>query len=288
MLAYAIRDAIPEVQSDRRFEWRELELRNIVMPIGRGGDYQREATEARIAAIVKDFDPLAVGTPEVAFYDGHYWDWDGGGRVGALRRMGVQTAMCRIAYGYTEQELARAFALQGDRRTTVSKKDIVRAMLAAGEPAYLAAMELVEHYGYTLDMSRHGGGARTNALRVHGSLVWCIRTPSVGLKVLDLALKALSAGWPGHRFQSGTLNGVASFVAVQRPRAPMPVNSTNYFDNRLAVVLSGHPENELHRRARELTPAKGSKLQDRLPVALTEWYNSGLRSNRLPDWPSRG
>lgn len=261
-------------------DYQELEVGKIVFPVLRGGDYQRDLNNAKVDDIVSGYNPLRLGTPEVAFYNGHYWAWDGQHRLVALKRLGIHTVWCRIAYGYSIQELADAFADQGKNRTAVGAKDTLRAKLAANSSLHEAALSTLDAYGYRLPLQRGHESPAPNAWRCHGAIREVLGRDE-DVTTLALICRALRESWGDCTPCGTTIGGLAQFIRAYRLAAPSPAGEKDYFARTLVSALKDHDEDGLLRRARSLD--RTGTTANKLRWVLVSCYNSGRRSQfRLP------
>ena len=272
-----------ETNAAKRITWQDVEVGKLVFPVHQAGDYQRSLKVPKVARIVKRFDILRFGTPEVAFYNDHFWVWDGMHRVMVAKELGIPVITCRVVYGYSIEELSIAFARQGQDRTSVSPKDTTRAMLVGRDPSYVEALSILVHHGYDLALSRTSGGGSSspNVWRCHGALAEVIR-PENGLSDLDLICRLLRSTWGDCEPTGSFLDGLGIFVKTYRRTAPLPAGSRDYFDKTLAAILTTHSQEALLRRARDLQVTRGGTVADSLRWALVSSYNLGRRAYRLP------
>jgi hypothetical protein len=266
----------------KRSKLSTLPVDEIKIPRFEDGGYQRELSDPKVKRIVARFSELKLGVIEVAEIDGVYWVWDGQHRLVACRRMGRETIPCRISYGYTTEELADAFGDQGPDRAAVPAKDLFRSKLVAKSAAHLAAVEMIEHEGYRLEMSRTGKDAVK--LNCHGAIK-AIIVKDAGLSVFGTALRVFRQGWPrATTFQGTTLTGMALFIERYRDKAISPAGKTGHFESRLISVLAEHPEKDLIGQGRAETVGVAANRTTQIVVALKVLYNRGLLGRfKLPD-----
>ncbi len=267
----------------KRIVWQDVEVGKLVFPVHQAGDYQRMQNLPKVARIVKRFNLLRFGTPEVAFYDGHYWVWDGMHRVMVAKELDIPVVTCRVAYGYSIEELSIAFARQGQDRTSVSAKDTTRAMLVGRDPTYVKAIDTLARHGYELALSRTSGGGSSspNVWRCHGALKAIIEAEN-GLSDLDLICRLLRSTWGDCEPTGSFLDGLGIFVKTYRRTAPLPARELDYFEKTLTAILDHHDQKGLLRRARGLMATRGGTVADSLRWVLVSSYNLGRRTYRLP------
>lgn len=258
----------------KRSKLGTLPVDEIKIPRFDDGGYQRELSEPKVKRIVARFNELKLGVIEVAEVNGAYWVWDGQHRLVACRRLGHLTIPCRISYGYTTEELADAFGDQGPDRASVPAKDLFRSKIVAKSGVHLAAVEMIGHEGYRLEMSRTGKDAAK--LNCHGAIKSII-VKDAGLAVLGTTLRVFRRGWPtATTFQGTTLTGMAQFIERYRDKAVSPAGKTGHFESRLISVLSEHPEKDLIGQGRAETVGVAVNRTSQIVVALRVLYNRGL------------
>lgn len=86
--------------------------------------YQRPTEPERVRSIVSQFDPALVNLLKVSARDGHYYVFDGGHTLAALRTINGNKdfpVLCKIYYGltYEEEAILDGYGL-GDRYTAVA------------------------------------------------------------------------------------------------------------------------------------------------------------------------
>ena len=98
--------------------------------------YQRPTEPERVREIVSQFDPALVNLVKVSVRDGHYYVFDGGHTLAALRKINNNKrfpVLCRIYYGLTYEEEAILFAKQQGNSKKVGIPYKLRALEAAGD-----------------------------------------------------------------------------------------------------------------------------------------------------------
>lgn len=104
--------------------------------IGYIEDYQRELKMSEVTDIVNDFSEYIANEPKLAFYDGHYYVFDGQHTIAArlVRNHNKPLdILCKVYYDLTRQQAAALFAKQTgySRRLTPGQK--IRADIFSGE-----------------------------------------------------------------------------------------------------------------------------------------------------------
>jgi hypothetical protein len=270
---------IPE--GAKRIVYQEVDLGEILLPVLRGGDYQREPNPRKVRSIVQNYNPLRFGTPELGFYDGHFWVWEGGNRFIAAKELGMQTMWCRVGYGFTKEDYAQAFADQGKDRTAVGPKDTIRAKLVAGDTDYTKMVAILEAEGYHLDLHRKVQKA-TNTWASQGAVKGIVQATD-GNAILEIVARVLRDSWGDCEPSNTFLSGLGEFVQAYRNIAPSPVGERGYFAQTLTAVLKNYDHAHLLHRARNLDRAgtQSSKVR----WVLVDYYNFG-RKYRLPELDS--
>ena len=121
--------------------------------------YQRPTEPERVRSIVSQFDPALVNLLKVSVRDGHYYVFDGGHTLAALRTVNGQRdfpVLCKIYYGLTYEEEAVLFAKQQGNAKKVGIPYKLRALEAAGDLEAVDFLERTRRSGFEITP-----GART-------------------------------------------------------------------------------------------------------------------------------
>ena len=98
--------------------------------------YQRPTEPERVREIVSQFDPALVNLVKVSARDGHYYVFDGGHTLAALRKVNGKKSfpvLCKVYYGLTYEDEAILFAKQQGNAKKVGIPYKLRALEAAGD-----------------------------------------------------------------------------------------------------------------------------------------------------------
>lgn len=121
--------------------------------------YQRPTEPERVRSIVSQFDPALVNLLKVSARDGHYYVFDGGHTLAALRAINGKKdfpVLCKIYYGLTYEEEAILFAKQQGNAKKVGIPYKLRALEAAGDLEAVDFLERTRRCGFEITP-----GART-------------------------------------------------------------------------------------------------------------------------------
>ena len=121
--------------------------------------YQRPTEPERVRSIVSQFDPALVNLLKVSVRDGHYYVFDGGHTLAALRTVNGNKdfpVLCKIYYGLTYEEEAVLFAKQQGNAKKVGIPYKLRALEAAGDLEAVDFLERTRRSGFEITP-----GART-------------------------------------------------------------------------------------------------------------------------------
>ena len=119
--------------------------------------YQRPTEPERVRSIVAQFDPALVNLLKVSARNGHYYVFDGGHTLAALRAINGKKdfpVLCKIYYGLTYEEEAILFAKQQGNAKRVGIPYKLRALEAAGD---LEAVDFLERTRAQKRLRDHAG-----------------------------------------------------------------------------------------------------------------------------------
>ena len=115
--------------------------------------YQRPTEPERVRSIVSQFDPALVNLLKVSARDGHYYVFDGGHTLAALRTVNGKKdfpVLCKIYYGLTYEEEAVLFAKQQGNAKKVGIPYKLRALEAAGDLETVDFLERTRKSGFEI------------------------------------------------------------------------------------------------------------------------------------------
>lgn len=239
----------------------------------------RPVDEAWVRRTAKKFNLEAIGVPAVSLrQNGTFIALDGQNRVALLREVGLGNHMltCRIFEGLSLAEEAGLFVLLNSGRApnTMSK---FLAALTAGDDTTLDIVRIVELNSFKID--RNGGD---NAIMGVSTITKLYtkdlrRNKGQTPTVLNLTLSTIVNAWqhqPGVTHQA-IIEGVGLMYLIHGPA----INQAQLTE-RLASYPGG-PEG-LRLKAAGLASALGGSVANSVAALITEAYNKGMQSRRLP------
>lgn len=172
------------------------------------GGYQRPTNTAQVDKIAAQFDEAKLGLPIVSDRDGHYHLLDGAHRVAALRKIGYTHAKCVVLTGLTYQDEAEYFRSQNRNSRPLTKYNLFKAGLEAGDELCVQIDRITRANGFTVGMS----GRNFNSI----AAIFALSTICTvyGFEVLDSTLALIRATWEGinNATRREFLVGTAEFV----------------------------------------------------------------------------
>jgi len=127
--------------------------------------YQRDANEAKIKALAREWSWLACGALLVAERDGVYFAFDGQHRwMAAMRRSDISDLPCVVFRTKGSKEEAEAFLRANKNRKPLTGLAKYRAALTAGHKAALLVERLITEAGRRASNDSSGGTVRALSL----------------------------------------------------------------------------------------------------------------------------
>lgn len=233
---------------------------------------QREANQARIDRIARDFDPEQIGTPTVSHRDDWFWIIDGQHRIEAMKAVGWgdQQVQCWTYEGLTEAEEAETFLKLNDV-LAVSAFDRFTKAVAAGRAMECDINRTVQANGLVVSRDEVPG-----AVHAVGTLTRIYRRSSAHVLGRTLRIARDSYGDPG--LSSTVLDGLG--YLCQRYNGDLDDQTAV---EKLSKVLGG--VNGLLGSAEGLRRSTGKPLGHCVAAAAVDIINRGQKGNsRLPSW----
>ena len=233
--------------------------------------YQRGIARDHVNRIVREFDPLAIGTPYISKRDdGTYWCMDGQHRLAALielRRGDVPIPMV-VFTGLSVGEEADKFFMQ-TRNRRMHPIDLFKARCFAGDPIAMTISRVASNNGFRITNEGRSGDVLQGPATLERILT------VYGERRLDEVLGLTAAVWLQDRtsvpaYLIDGLNAVLTrYPAIDR--------------NRLVKVLRSEPFDSLQSQAKAMRRFMNDKAGGLYGRAMANLYNKGLRT-KLPDW----
>lgn len=212
--------------------------------------YQRSleaaASQALIRRIATHWDwglcqPLFVARRA----DGGLFVVDGQHRLEAARlRSDIWQLPCVVTSFASGEEEAAAFVQLNQQRRPLTKLDLFRAALAAGDMEASQIALALKDAGLRLAQGTNNQHMAPGSIANVGGLQHCYRTH--GVQVLTAALEALAKAWPGEilRYAGTLFPGLVALVIDQQPLAEPGSTSVN----EIAAFAGATSQAEWHAR----------------------------------------
>lgn len=252
---------------ESNFEFKEINSKFIISD----QDYQREVNPARVAKMLKRFNPTLVNPPKLSFRDGRYYVFDGGHTTALLKaRNGGKDLpiLCKVFYGLTKLDEAILFEEQnGEDARAVQAVQKARSRFNRGADREVNAVRLAESVGFSVDFLKNGQSKN----RINAVVALLKIYDRLGSTEYVNTLSIIKAAWDGSTdsTRKEILDGMAIFCA----------NYAGQYDRAMLIrKLRGVPAIEIIRNGRVST-SNGSRKYAQQIVNI---YNKNMR-NRLDD-----
>lgn len=245
-------------------------------------EVQRSVDRARVAKMVREFNPNALGVLTLSHrLDGSYHIIDGAHRVATVVATDHEdwSLPAEVWEGLTLAEEAAMFRHRNNTRQ-VSPIDKFRVRVVEGDTAAVELDEILIKYGWkvawgTADASFAAVSAFESVYRSK------FRGPGTTRDVCETVIRVITETW-GHD-SAGVRAELISGIGNLLLRYPTLVDLVK-LTKALAVYPSG--PRGLVGKAKGLRDYRGGKLSDAVSEIVTEQVNKGRRINRLPEWRS--
>ena len=235
---------------------------------------QRELKQARVDALLAEFDLDMIGVPEVSDRDGWFYIVDGQHRIEATKLwLGQgwedQRIRCRVWTGLTEEEEADVFLRLGNT-LNLTTYDRFRIAVNAGRPVQTDIDRQVRLEG--LKISRSGGPGHVGCV---GTLERIYRRADVA--TLGRALRITRDAYGDAGMEGYVIDGIAHLC--QRYNGQL--------DDELAVKKLSRANggvSGLVGRAEIIRQKMGASKPMAIAAAAVEFINSGKGGKKLPSW----
>lgn len=234
--------------------------------------YQRTVKRPVVTKIKKNYDPAAFGTLIVGKReDGTLWVVDGQQRMTAAKEMGHTTVPCSVLESRGPSHEAQVFRLINGGRQNISRNELFKAALEAGDCQSIEILAAVERSGFVLRLSA-GSNSKANVIRQAAPLEkiydWG-KTP-----LIEKVLGCIRNGWTEDQAatKSFVLTGVAKFFRTYPDASP----------SRVVKVMQEVSPNQILRHADDARQLMGGSRDLVVSRVLAVQYNKRLKpKNRL-------
>lgn len=234
--------------------------------------YQRTIKRSVVAKIKRGYDPSAY-TPIIVGRrkDGTLWVIDGQQRLTASKEMGHDKVPCSIMESRGSSHEAEVFRLINGGRQNITRNELFKAALEAGDSQSVEIVAAIERAGFTLGLAS-GSNSKPNVIRQAAPLEKAYEWGKVPL--VDRVLAAIKAAWPDDQSatKSFVITGVAKFFKTH-PEAD---------GARAAKAMAELSPNQILRHADDAKQLMGGNRDLVVSRVIAMQYNKRLKpQNRL-------
>jgi len=243
---------------------------------------QRDVKESRVAKMVKDFDPDALGVLEVSQRtSGMNHVLDGRHRLEVMRSVrkagGLPedyTVSCKVFVGLAEEEEARLFILLNNKEN-VNAFSLFKLKIRAKDESALDIVRILEESKWKL-----GPGGKEGFFCAVSSIQSAYARNPIST---EKAVRTLTRAWDHHPSTLGgdLIMGLSMFF--------------NYYGNAASVTRLTTRLTDFRNRGRGLLTAGqnqrdviGGTISNAVASLLPDLYNRNLSTQALPPWPRNG
>jgi uncharacterized protein DUF6551 len=264
---------------DKKFVEEEIQTRDLEVD----PRIQRDALNyKKVERIVRNFNPAALQIVTVSRRNAvTHVILDGWHRWQAVKELtdNQGTILCHVYEKLTSAEEAQLFLdLNYANQPTLLEK--FRARIVAEDPIAMGISDLVHSYGWTVSAAPTNGNIQAvGALeRIYNRSVAADADPNY----LQMTLLIITRAWGSDRFgaQAVLLEGLSSFYSVHQDQIDL-----DRLINKLQLYPNG-PQG-LHSDATQLSSVRRGQVAMSVAELVTDDYNKGKTSKRLPVWKKR-
>lgn len=245
----------------------------------------RPPNQAKVAKIADEFDPSALGIPEISERrDGTKIILDGQHRVEGAKAQGWnngQMIECRVHRGLTHAQECRMFRMLNDE-TPVAPIYKLLAGIGEGHEPEATIGAVVDSVGLKIvGAAQDGGICSAKALRfVYGGARFLKGDNVENPELLQATLRTILEAWGKSKdgLRGDIIEGVGSFLARYGKEVDHAV---------LVTRLAQHSPLNIIADARSLRSVHGWQMNGAIAARIVILYNSGKRSKKLADWWTR-
>lgn len=235
---------------------------------------QRPLDGKRVAALVANFRPEALGVPTVSLReDGTKICLDGQTRFAALKELGQggRTVPCSVYVGLDLQQEAELFRLLNDAKR-LTPVNLFLIALTEGDPVAVGADKMLKVYGWTSEPGK------VNSCNSVSTLANCYEKDATAVR-RTLLLLSTAYGPTSTAVQANLLKGVWMFMARYGDTFQVEVEKL-----REAVAKQPGGPQALIGRARGNAKTRSITVPDSVADILVGIYNTRRRSGAVPAW----
>lgn len=234
--------------------------------------YQRTVKRSVVAKIKKKYDKAAFGTVIVGKRkDGTFWVVDGQQRMTAAKEMGHKEVPCSVIESNGSSHEAEIFRVINGGRQNISRNELFKAALEAGDMQSVEIVAAVERSGFAIGLSA-GSNAKPHVIRQAAPLE---RIYEWGKSpMIEKVLRCIKSAWAddASATKSFVLTGLAKFFRIY-PEAD---------EKRVVKAMCEVSPNHILRHADDAKQLMGGNRDLVVSRVIAMQYNKRLKpSNRL-------
>ena len=234
--------------------------------------YQRKPNAVKVAKIVNNFDPDALGVLVCSMReDGTIAVIDGGHRVAALNSMNLESmsVRCLVFFDLTVQKEAEMFTILNDNRTKPKTQDLFKSKVVSGDKDAVGINKILSKNGLSIS-----NGPANNSVRAIGTITSIYKRE--GANNLNATISVLGNSFDMHStsFSDSALIAVSKLLSV--------------FDNKIdlnrmiATLKTFGSVNLWASKGSMISKTMGYKdVNVGMIVCFLNEYNKRLKNNRL-------
>jgi hypothetical protein len=233
--------------------------------------FQNPPNEARVNAIVDNFDWNLFQPLDVSFRDDKYNVVDGQNRLYAVLKKfknsgKIINVPCLTRYGLTESEEMELFVDLAQMRRKVQPIEIYKALYGSGNQLIVDMVDITRKVGFLFDFKNSKANGRITAVKTLHNIY-----SQLGKTDYEKFLKLLYLTWNGESrsLQQEMLLGLFEFYKVY----VLDIDEKTFI-NRLGKMST----DEIYRLG-----GRNSKRVMGIAYTILEQYNKGAKKNRLDE-----
>jgi hypothetical protein len=233
--------------------------------------YQREINKIKVANIIKNYNPNAIGVVTLSIREnGDLYIIDGQHRVEALKQLGFGSNDINaiVFFDLTIQDEAQLFVIMNESRTKPKKSDLYKASIKSGDNDLIELNNMLNRNNVTV-----GDKPGDCIIRAIGTLHKV--NNKLGIINLEKVVKVLISanGNNSTSFQAEYITAVSTII----------VKYKNLDMDRLALAIKklGEPSLAIHKSHMIASDSKSVTKSLTLSAMIIDMYNSYLKKNKL-------
>lgn len=233
--------------------------------------YQHPVNQKRVDKIAQNWDELLVNPPKVSHReDGKFYVFDGQHTIISWQIVhGNEPIMCRIYEGLTREDEKNLFVQQNGFSSQPTKIEKLRAEFNLGNKEVVDMVESAKLLGYTVVFNQKSN--YPNSIAAVATLFNTYKMLGKDNYINVLTVMRNAWGSDKNATDGGIIKGIAFIYKYY---------SDNITNSKMIDALRKQTPDYYLREAKELS----GSLEKRMAKVMIKIYNSGKRTNRLPEF----